>query len=197
MPQPTKPGVDWPEIEKRYRSGDTATVIAGDHDVSRQAIEKRAKKQGWGSDAALSRLRHATAVTVLHRDPSARDRWGLRTPENAELAIGLAEIGAPYAVIAARMGMTPPALKAWRDSEPDFDRALNDGYAAHAAARLGDTNSAAQRGDAGAAKWLLERNPLTRDDFGGKDGASGPTLIVQINVPRSMEELRLIEGEAI
>ena len=42
-----KPGIDWEEIKQRLANGETATAVARDHDVTRQAITKRAKKEGW------------------------------------------------------------------------------------------------------------------------------------------------------
>ena len=42
-----KPGVDWIEIEERIKNGESIYPISKDYDISRQAIEKRAKKNGW------------------------------------------------------------------------------------------------------------------------------------------------------
>ena len=89
-----------------------------------------------------------------------------------------------------------PALKQWRDDMPDFDRALQNGLAIHAESRLGNVNDAAERGDAKAAQWMLERNPLTRAEYGQSQTNQGPTLQVVINVPRGTEPVT-IDGEMI
>ena len=202
MPQPTKPGIPWAEIEQRYRSGEKAMCLATEYDVTRQGIEKRAVKEGWRGEQRINQLRQATAQEVAKAKPTNLDRQGLRNPENARLAIELAEMGATYAVIAARCGMTPGALNHWRDAEPDFNLALQNGLAMHAESRLGNVNDAAERGDARAAQWMLERNPLTRTEYGQAQSAGGPTLNVVINIPDSMSDLAdmidggIIEGEA-
>lgn len=188
MPQPAKPGVDWPEIERRYRSGETTTALAAEYPVSRQAIDKRARKEGW----ALGQPSGASLATVatFAGDMLPNDRYGLRTPENAALALDAAALGMPITGIAARLGMTAPALKAWRDAEPEFSAAIMEAYSRHASRHLNNVGSASDRGDARAAQWLLERNPVTREAFAGRDAQGGPTLVVNINVPRSIEDLR-------
>ena len=44
-------GVDWESIERDFRAGvKTLRAIASEHAVSHQAIDKRAKKEGWPRD---------------------------------------------------------------------------------------------------------------------------------------------------
>ena len=43
--QPTN--VDWETIEYRVKNGESTFTIAKDFHVSRQAIDKRARKYGW------------------------------------------------------------------------------------------------------------------------------------------------------
>ena len=43
-----KPGINWLEIENRIRSGEKPYVVSKDFDISRQAIDKRARKLGLG-----------------------------------------------------------------------------------------------------------------------------------------------------
>jgi len=196
MPQPTKPGVDWQDIERRYKAGEKAREIAHDHDVSRQAIEKRAKREGWRVGQPTS-VALATAATLVS-GPLAQDRFGLRTPENAALVLEMAEDGLPVTAIAAGIGMTPSAFKHWRDAEPALDAAIMEALARHARRHVKNVNDASDRGDARAAQWLLERNIVTKGDFGGKEASGGPTLNVVINVPRNAEQLvQFLEAETV
>jgi hypothetical protein len=193
MPQPTKPGLDWTAIEARFRSGSTSSALAREFDVSRQAIDKRAKREGWVAEQRRSRLRDATvAVIAKERHPS--DRFGLRCPENMARALELAEQGATQVLIAAGIGMTPSAFNHWLDDDPDFRAAVHEAWSRHAMARLGNVNGAADRGDARAAQWAVERNPIARDDFAnpGRTGDSGSITVI-LNVPRSMERLDAME----
>jgi hypothetical protein len=43
----TRPEVDWPAIRAAYEAGARIAALAGEHGVTRQAIEKRAKVGGW------------------------------------------------------------------------------------------------------------------------------------------------------
>jgi hypothetical protein len=46
-----KPGTDWEAIEREYRAGQLSEAeIARQHNISRAAIQKRAKKHGWSRD---------------------------------------------------------------------------------------------------------------------------------------------------
>lgn len=196
MPAPTKPGIPWDEVGERYRTGETATDLAREYDVTRQGIEKRAKKEGWDKEHRLAKLRAQAVATIVPAERLPQDRYGLRTQENAEIVVAMAMQGLPHTVQAARIGMSSSALTKWKEDNPDLADAINEGYAIHAAQRAANVNEASERGDARAAQWLLERNPLTRADYGQSQDKSGPTLNVIINVPREAD-VQTIEGEII
>ena len=218
MPQPNKPGLPWPTIQARYAAGESASALAKELGCSRQAIAKRAKKEGWwdfdriASPAPETKSDPVTPepVTPQTTEPvtqtpppiivhkgkgkSPLDRYGLRTTENAELAVSLATEGKTYVMIAARLGMTPSALKQWRDDDSAFNTALQDAMGVYVGERMDDVTKAAQRGDARAAQWTIERHPLTREELGsGRDGSGGMTVVV-VNVPRSAEQLAEFEA---
>ena len=46
--------VDWDEIKQRVVHGENFTAVARDYEVSRQAIQKRCKKEGWISDKPIT-----------------------------------------------------------------------------------------------------------------------------------------------
>jgi hypothetical protein len=47
MAMPVLPPIDWEEIERRYRAGDSLRAIAANHGISHQAISKRAWSRRW------------------------------------------------------------------------------------------------------------------------------------------------------
>ena len=218
MPQPNKPGLPWPTIQARYAAGESASALAKELGCSRQAIAKRAKKEGWwdfdriASPAPETKSDPVTpepvtpqttepvtspAVPIIvtkGRSKSPLDRYGLRTTENAELAVRLATEGKTYVMIAARLGMSPSALKAWRDDDSAFDTALQDAMGVYVGDRMDDVTKAARRGDAKAAQWAIERHPLTRDELGSGRGGSGGMTVVVVNVPRNAEQLAEFEA---
>jgi hypothetical protein len=209
VPQRNKDGLDWPTIQVRYIAGESASALAREFGVTRQGIAKRAKKEGWWDHdrttvAAATEAKSdpvtpepgcpvtppvAPVIVTKGKGKSPLDRYGLRTTENAELAVKLAMEGKTYAVIAPRLGMTPSALKQWRDDDPAFNTALQDAMAVYVGERTDDITKASQRGDARAAQWIVERHPLTRHELGsGRDGGGSPTIVI-MNVPRSGEQL--------
>lgn len=59
----TKPPIDWEKIELDYRAGIlTLREIAGQHDISHGAINKRAKRDGWERDLAAKIQAKADAL---------------------------------------------------------------------------------------------------------------------------------------
>lgn len=202
MPQPTKPGIPWTDIRARYCDGVSATFLEKQYPVSRQAIMRRVKLEGWSrhvSDeltvtAPVSSP--ATTGQTTTRELSPQDRYGMRTAENETLAVEMASRGATFSMIAGRVGMTVPALKQWRDANPDFETRIQDAMSSFAEARMADITAASERGDARAAQWTLERHSMTRAELGGKEQGGGPTLQIILNVPRGTEPIT-IEGETI
>jgi len=198
MPQPTKPGVDWQDIERRYRQGETPSAISRACDVTRQAIDKRVKREGWTrvADTPSGRLQLALAATPRQTPPLARHHG--RSDAAAIDVVKLLEAGATLSQAAAGIGMTPSAFKHWRDADADLDTAVREACAAFGRSQVGNVVAAADRGDARAAQWLLEKHPGTREEFGGGSGSGGPTLVVHINVPRNMADMATImEGETL
>ena len=63
----SKPGIDWVVIEARVKQGEALAAIARDYNISRQAIQKRSKRDGWLSvnEAVKDARRVARKVTGL------------------------------------------------------------------------------------------------------------------------------------
>lgn len=61
----TKAPTDWEAIEREYRGGQLSEAeIARQHGISRTAIQKRAKKNGWARDLT-EKVRHEIAARLV------------------------------------------------------------------------------------------------------------------------------------
>lgn len=61
----TKPATDWEAIEREYRAGQLSIAeLARQHNLSRQAIIKRAKRDGWVRDLAAEVRKVVSAKLV-------------------------------------------------------------------------------------------------------------------------------------
>jgi NAD-specific glutamate dehydrogenase len=78
-----KPGINWLEIENRIRSGEKPYVVSKDFDISRQAIEKRARKLGWiRSQKAVEVAKHNAKVAKGEIKIATKDSATLMTKRN-------------------------------------------------------------------------------------------------------------------
>jgi phage-related tail protein len=81
MSKDEKKPTDWEAIEREYRAGQLSEAeIARQHDISRAAIQKRAKKQGWSRDLT-EKVRQEVAARLV-----AEGLQGARGAATVELA---------------------------------------------------------------------------------------------------------------
>lgn len=190
MAGPNKPGVNWTEIEACVRAGEAMGSVARRMGVSRQAISKRAKKEGWspttdaeviaGTDTAR---RLAAPVTGADRRLAAEGR---RSPATMQRVLDMLATGASVAMAARRVGMSPDALHDWFRADAAFKRAAEAAGAEFGASLVERIAEAGRRGDWRADAHLLDRHPATRDEFGPRhaEGAQGGgRILIQINAP--------------
>jgi hypothetical protein len=106
-----KPGVDWLEIERRVRAGDSFRSIEQDHDVSHQAISQRATKEGWTEEARLALA--AKEFKVVEANGKAT--------VGAKLAVIQAlENGVLLKTAAGAAGISERTLREWRETDAAF-----------------------------------------------------------------------------
>lgn len=194
MPAQSKPGVDWHDIKARLEAGESAYAIAKssegtDRRVSKQAILKRAKKEGWlpgpgkwlaATKATDTAKRIANPQTRADQILAAR---GNRTPENAAEILSYLESGAPRYIAARSVGMSEDTLRDWIQADPEFSALIDRAESEYLKANFTATRKAAERGDPRAAQWNIGKHRLTREEYGdSKSGGSGIT--VNINIPR-------------
>lgn len=84
-PKEKRPQTDWEAIEKEYRAGMLSEAeIARQHKISRAAIQKRAKKNGWSRDLS-EKVRQEISTRLVAE--------GLQVPRDAATVEQAAERG--------------------------------------------------------------------------------------------------------
>jgi hypothetical protein len=185
--------IPWNEIRDRFIKGESATAIAKDYPVSRQAIQKRAKKEGWEKDGWLERAKETPTAKAVAKPKTNREKvivsLGKRTPENAAEICRLIERGVPHTVAAEAVGMHRDTLRAWRNDDPDIDAMVHAARKRSIARKIERIDEAGERGDWKADAWHLERAPETRAEFGGSKthDVGGITVILNVADPKQPE----------
>ena len=209
MPSPMKPGVDWATIEQRYRSGESANVIAKDFPISRQRIEAKAKKRNWrpkmelrlpvvrrGLQAMMDRewepspmwLRFvdSTETGMRLKDPqSPSDRQlvnaGKCTRENLARMLGLVAEGNPKGIAAKCVGVHPDTLATWLRKDSGLAELFGRAQAFVAQGRVSKLGEQIESGDASSIRFALSHDEGTREHF-RKSGAGRSQGQGEINV---------------
>lgn len=167
---------DWKRIKARYEAGEKVTHIADTVDVTRQAISKRAKKEGWSQEGAKQ-------LNVVAELPSLQaGNQNIRTPEAVSLILSEISQGTPKHLAANMAGMGVDTLNTMLKTDPAFSRLYREARARRLAQHVKNIHDAGDRGDWKASLKVLETAEETREEWGGKD--KGNTLNVLINVPR-------------
>ena len=119
--------------------------------MSRQAIQKRAKKEGWEQDGWLAQAQQTpTAKAVAKPETNSAKiiaSLGKRTPENAAELCRLIERGVPHTVAAEAVGMHRDTLKAWRNEDAEFDAMVAAARNQSIARKIKRVDEAGERGD--------------------------------------------------
>ncbi len=207
MPALPKPGIDWREIETRFRNGETSNALSKCFNVSRQAIDARAKKGGWRGklEKKLPALRKSFRET-LDTDWNPSGEWlslvketviaeRLQSPKNEadrRLASGRCSIenlariltlidrGVPQTIAAKCLAIPRVTLDAWKKTDGGLQE-LFDGASARAAMRrVLWLEEFGERGDGASVRWLLEHDEGSRGEFkkdAGAGKAAGPITV--------------------
>lgn len=187
MPRRTKPGVNWAEIEKAVRAGQSTTSLAKEHDVARQSIDKRANKEGWrdGPQKWMPATRQTDTARRLESPQNATDKriaaYGNRTPENQATILDELTKGVPLSLVAGVIGLGYDAFNDWRKADPVFDRLVYQARQMHLANQYGNIAKASDRGDWKAAQAMLQAAPETKKDWSNNNlGSGGITVNISI-----------------
>ncbi len=164
---------DWSAIKSAIDRGMTPTEIAKTlpNTPSRQAIEKRAKREGW----QVARLPESDPnVPVTSRD----------------IVLTQLRNGATLELAARASGITERTLYQWRQDDPTFDDACKASRSAWLLTKVKQIDEAP---DWKAAAYLLERAPETRDQYGTRQGDSQPLIVLNINREQVTANGKVIE----
>jgi hypothetical protein len=153
------PTFDWPSVKAAVERGLTPTEIAKTlpNVPTRQAIEKRMKREGW--------------VAAL---PKTQDNAPVTSRDMVLMHMGQ---GATYEMAAAASGIGESTLRLWRTQDPVFDAACKAKRAAWLTSKVKQIDDAP---DWKAAAYLLERAPETKDQYGQKQDSGGVQIILNI-----------------
>ena len=184
--------VDWDEIKQRIVQGENFTAVARDYEVSRQAIQKRCKKEGWISDKPITTAvrrqlhkRNQAMQPVAEVQPvqpvKARPKASVlgRQDKRAAVLELLAE-GVPKAHAAPVAGISEATLHRWMNEDERFKSDVRAAESAAVALRVQRIGRAGEK-DWRADSWYLERTQ--RATF-GSDAHKGGGVAVQINIVR-------------
>ena len=177
---------NWGEIRKEFLDGKTMVQISEDRGGKPTvgAISKRCKKENW---------------RALATDGKTVRKGKLDCPEIRENILNWLENGATYKLAANASGVALRTLESWREKDGDFDAACQKAHAHVAAKAMKKIAEASDGGDLGASKWLAERHPESKHDFGPPQPQGGGAPQIVINIPRDESELpavnRVIEHQ--
>lgn len=189
---------DWPYIRMRYEAGETAYAIsqAMGWKPTKQAIMKRAAKEGW------ERAEPSDDDELPERLPIVAQALSIRshklTDELLRVVLGMIGVGATEALACQAAGINQTTWIDWKHQDPKLKDAVHRARAGKLSEWIGRIDQASQK-DWKAAQTLLQAAPETREHF-GKD-QQGSKLEVVIHIDRDApgtEHVRgvTIEGEA-
>lgn len=167
---------NWGEIRQEYLDGKPMLHIARERNnrPSVGTISKRCKKENW------------RALTKDNKHPGFKR---LDYPETRMGILDALTLGATYKLAAESNGIKPLTLADWRKNDPDFDMACRRAHSAVAAKAISKIVSASDNGDLGASKFIVERHPESKHDYGVAQPQGGTMPTIVINIPRDESEL--------
>ena len=173
--------IDWAAIRLRFVQGETIYSIAKSLNgkPSKQAIMYRQRKEGW---VKLESIENQYPVSVGNDIIAFQD-------ERKTLVIGALSEGKSYKVAAANAGISEDTLKRWRDAEPEFQSVCLRAKANHLGRHETNISNAGDRGDWKASAYLLERDPLTKDQYKQQESVGAA---IQINIGVDRDEVKIV-----
>ena len=174
MPAHPKPGIDWPSVKARFLAGESVRDIATSYNglITRQAIDKRAKKEGWAG-RALATIRMKMALI---------DQRGARSQENAQKIISLIAEGISVQKACRSAGFSEETFRAWLADDSELDAAFEAARLDWERQRVANIARAEGRGDWKASAYRLEKHEFTADQYAPREH-TGATISVTLNIP--------------
>lgn len=170
--------IDWHGVKARYEKGETPTEIvrAMDLTVTRQAIENRARNEGWKKPKEKD---GPTRPDPMRPFPEPHSDEALR------IIITTLGDGSTFKHAAESAGMTADQLYKWRQRDAEIERLCTRAMADSATGPLGNLQAASARGDPKSAQTLMDRIPAAKKEYATeKTGKDAPRINVILNVTR-------------
>jgi hypothetical protein len=124
---------------------------------TKQAISQRAAKEEWLLDVDESSLDAAWK-------PLERHLLGRDSPEARQKILDVLAAGGSFELAAALIGMTSQTVRMWRKDDQFFEMQCRTAQGT-GLIRPTRTLARASENDWQAAKYILERHPLTRSEY--------------------------------
>lgn len=171
--------IDWPAIRLRYLNGQTAYSISKDLGgrPTKQGIAQRAEREGWGKAKEGK-------ILVYNGNGVLTDNKVVQK----DLILQALMEGTTYATAAAKAGVSKKTLSRWREKDPDFATLVMEARGQRLAKHEQNINDAGDRGDWKASAYMLERDPLTRDQYAKQEA---PQTAIQVNVGINRDEVKI------
>lgn len=155
--------------------------------MTRQAIEYRRNRYEWQRDEAAAALCETPTGQRVTAPQNRHDRKliadGKRSLANMRAILEALSGGASARLAAQRVGIGETTLKEWLASDLDFARLAKAAEAEAGLRAIERVKEAGTRGDWRADAYLLERMPVTRDDFAPRPSTGlgeGPPVTIQL-----------------
>ena len=171
MPNKTQ----YAEARLTYESDPNCTfkVLGEELGVSAQAVQKRAKKEGWVKpDSDLLQVVEQLPIS----QPTAGSALGIRSPENlAKIVNTFAKTGSKT-LTAGVVGISRETLRNWCKEDAELLALMS---ARRKEFLVGQIDKIANARDWKAADKILSRAPETKDTWGEQE-QTGPTIVLNI-----------------
>ena len=172
---------DWTNIRIRYESGETAYSISKSfgNRPTRQAIAKRASKEGWGSEIA-NHIQNGFPIlaAALSVDSSKM------TDKLLQTVLGMIGMGSTEGLACQAVGISQNTWISWKDQDRRLQDAVNRARAGKLSEWVGRIDQAGKK-DWKANHVLLQAAPETRGYF-GKDQTDNKIEVI-INIDRGAD----------
>jgi len=158
---------NWPSIRARYIAGEKPYAISKSLNgrPGASAIGKRRDKEGWDN------YRKNGDIKV---PPTASQA---KTMGRQETVLDALRKGATITLAAAIAGVARDTVHRWRKADSQYDTDCRQAMGEFGQEHLGYIVQASQNGDSSMSKFLVERHPSTKEDYGQQiNTASGLTL---------------------
>ena len=192
-----KPNVDWTTIQKQYVAGYKAFSLSKMHPVSRQAIDKKIKKEGWLQEGKLDyknvvaakKIVEVKTATATKTDATKEmivksspvQMFSKDTPEVREEILRHIAEGVPKGISSETSGISEKTFYEWIRKDESFAISVRAAERKAVADRVQRIGLAGKRGDWKADSWYLERTQ--RQIFGNENNKLG-AMNLQINIMR-------------